>query len=124
MRTIIRLLADEDLQKVDFTNDEEFIAFVNKIREENDDTTPLTDVGECVSYLFQYCDNLSYHFTHPEILENEVLLINVKDDEDMFVHSLPDWLTSVRKGDVVYATHGTYIVPDMKPLFGLLKQNK
>ena len=57
---------------------------------------------------------------HPEQKPNEVLLINVKDNEDWENH-LPPWIISVRRGEVAYSTGGKDIVPDMKPLFGILK---
>lgn len=65
-------------------------------------------------------ENLYSEWQHPELKENEVLLINVKDDED-WEKNLPDWLVSVRRGEVAYTTGGKEVVKDMKPLFGLLK---
>lgn len=57
---------------------------------------------------------------HPEQKPNEVLLINVKDNED-WESRLPNWIESVRRGHVAYTTGGKEIVPEMKPLFGILK---
>ncbi len=123
MREILHIL-HEEFKKSVFTDDKEFIEFVNKIQKENEDNFKLETVSDCVSYIFGYCSNLTYTFVHPEQKENEILLLNVKPDEPMFVHSLPDWLSSVRLGEVAYATNGVYIVEDMKPLFGTLKQKK
>jgi hypothetical protein len=57
---------------------------------------------------------------HPEQLPGEVLLINVKDNEN-WETNIPKFIQSVRRGNVAYTTGGKDIVPDMKPLFGILK---
>lgn len=57
---------------------------------------------------------------HPEQQPNEVLLINVKDNEN-WEDNLPNWIKSVRRGEIAYTTGFKKVVPDMKPLFGILK---
>lgn len=60
---------------------------------------------------------------HPEQKDNEVLLINVKDEED-WESKLPGFIKSVRRGNVAYTTGGKEIVSNMKPLFGILKPKR
>ena len=62
-------------------------------------------------------------WVHPELKRGEVLLINVRHSED-WENNLPDFIVSVRRGNVAYTTGGKVVVPNMKPLFGVLKQNK
>ena len=57
---------------------------------------------------------------HPELKENEIFLINVRDKEDWESKLSKDY-KSVRRGKVAYATGGKEIVPNMKPLFAVLK---
>jgi hypothetical protein len=62
-------------------------------------------------------ENFYGKWQHPETLENEVFLINVSDDDDW--SNIPDFLVSVRRGEVAYTTGGKAVVEGMKPLFGL-----
>ena len=62
-------------------------------------------------------------WTHPELKEGETLLINVRNSED-WENNLPSFIKSVRRGYVAYTTGGKEVVPNMKPLFGVLKANK
>jgi hypothetical protein len=57
---------------------------------------------------------------HPELKENEIFLLNVRDKEDWESKLSKDY-KSVRRGNVAYTTGGKKIVPDMKPLFAVLK---
>lgn len=59
---------------------------------------------------------------HPEQKENEIFLINAKDNED-FESNLPDWILSTRRGNIAYKTNSYKIVKDMKPIFAVLKDN-
>jgi hypothetical protein len=59
------------------------------------------------------------NFVHPELKAGEILLLNVKDNENFGV---PPFCESVRRGEVAYITGGGEIVPNMKPLFGMLKK--
>ena len=58
---------------------------------------------------------------HPEQRENEIFLINVRDDEN-WENKIPNWIESVRRGKIAYTTGQKDIVPNMKPLFGVLKK--
>lgn len=58
---------------------------------------------------------------HPELKNGEILLINVKNGERF---SKPSFVKSLRIGKVAYTTEGLDVVPEMKPLFGLLKKSK
>lgn len=72
---------------------------------------------------------INEEFKHPEQRENEIFLINVRDHEN-WENKLPDWIESVRRGFIAYKTRPddgfepTYddVVPDMRPLFGVLKK--
>ena len=57
---------------------------------------------------------------HPELKDGEVLLLNVYEHED-WESNIPEWIESVRRGNVAYKTNSTEIVPNMKPLFAKLK---
>jgi len=59
-------------------------------------------------------------WTHPEIKEGEIILINVKENERWGV---PSFCSSTRRGKVAYTTNGVRIVEDMKPLFGKVKKS-
>lgn len=58
---------------------------------------------------------------HPEQQEGEIFIINAKDGENWSKY--PDWIESLRLGEVAYSTDGK-IVPGHKPLFGKLKPVK
>ena len=60
------------------------------------------------------------NWKHPELKEGEEFLINVRDNED-WETNLKKHYKSLRRGTVAYVTNGSEIVPDMKPLFGLIK---
>ncbi len=59
-----------------------------------------------------------YFWNHPELQEDEVYLVNIKEGE---VWTKPDFISELRVGEVAYTTYGVDKVPDMKPLFGKLK---
>ena len=65
-------------------------------------------------------------FVHPEIREGEVFFINVsqKELENGLWGKPPDFVQSLRVGNVAYTTGGTEVVPEWKPLFGILKTAK
>jgi|ERR1035437_265880 hypothetical protein len=76
--------------------------------------------SEVVDYLTLHPISTKYLIkTHPELLKNEVFIINVKDNED-FETKLPDFIESTRRGNIAYTSTGE-VVPDMKPLFAILK---
>ncbi len=62
-------------------------------------------------------------FVHPELKEGEVFLINAtqKELENGWWGKEPDFIESLRIGNIAYTTGGTETVPEMKPLFGKLK---
>lgn len=66
-------------------------------------------------------NKFNHLWKHPEQMDNEVLLINVKPHED-WESKLPEWIQSVRRGQVAYTTYGKEIVPEMQPLFAILKK--
>lgn len=59
-----------------------------------------------------------YFWNHPELQEDEILLINIKAGETW---NKPDFISELRVGEVAYTTYGRAKVSDMKPLFGKLK---
>lgn len=62
-------------------------------------------------------------FIHPEIKENEIFLINLSEKEfENF--DKPSFIVSLRQGNVAYVTDGSKVVPDLKPVFGILKPFK
>ena len=76
--------------------------------------------SEVIDYLTLHPISTKYLIkTHPEILRNEVFIINVKDNED-FETNLPNFIESTRRGNIAYTSTGE-VVPDMKPLFAVLK---
>ena len=76
--------------------------------------------SEVIDYLTLHPISTKYLIkTHPELLKNEVFIINVKDNED-WESKLPDFIESTRRGNVAYTLTGE-VVPDMKPLFAVLK---
>jgi len=64
---------------------------------------------------------MNKNWTHPELKEGEILLINVKDNEQW---GTPLFCSSTRRGEVAYTTGGKEVVPSMKPLFATLKPKK
>jgi len=76
--------------------------------------------SEVIDYLVLHPITTKYLTkTHPELLKNEVFIINLKDNED-FETNLPDFIESTRRGNVAYTLTGE-VVPNMKPLFAILK---
>lgn len=61
-------------------------------------------------------------FTHPEQKENEVFLLNVKDEED-WESNLPNFIESVRRGNTAYS-RTLNPIPGLRPLFGIMKKKK
>ena len=108
-----------------FKTDGELIDFVKKIVVENEDseTSSIISVSDAKKYIEDYCDNLIMEtvWVHPEQKENEILLINAKENED-WENKLLRWVASIRRGNVAYTTGGKEIVPDMKPLFVILEK--
>jgi hypothetical protein len=62
-------------------------------------------------------------YVHPEQKDGEVFLINIKpEEESQFTTNIPDFIESVRVGDVAYKTHSWDVSEGYKPLFGKLKR--
>ncbi len=60
-------------------------------------------------------------FKHPEIKENEVLMINLSKKEfETWSKSKPSFVQSWRLGKVAYVTNGESIVSDLYPCFAIL----
>ena len=61
----------------------------------------------------------SEEWRHPELQEGEVVLINVRDEEEW---SKPEFCEYVRRGEIAYTSgRRKEIVPNMRPLIGKLK---
>jgi len=57
---------------------------------------------------------------HPEQHPNEIFLINIREAEK-WREPRPSFILKVRVGNVAYRTGSTEVIPNMKPLFGILK---
>jgi hypothetical protein len=65
---------------------------------------------------------LAEKYKHPELKDDEILLINIKPGEEaQFTTNIPDFIESVRIGEVAYKTHSWDVSEGYKPLFGKLK---
>ena len=63
--------------------------------------------------------------THPEMLDGEIFLMNVTEEEFLrFEKSAPEWLKTLRLGQIAHDTNSTTVVPGFRPMLGKRIENR
>lgn len=58
--------------------------------------------------------------THPELRSGEIFLLNIPEHAlPSYQNLIPNFLKSVRLGNVAYYTNSDEVVPEYRPLFGV-----